>query len=374
MIAGLFLSLATYTRDEIVTGWLVPHGGIIRVGARSGGLVEHLLVKEGDIVHAGQPIVEIRLVTTLTGGVDIAAATERAQNAQRQANRAQADAARRKLLAEQADLGPKLAKLRAQLLEQRQQIEYQKQRIALARADVGRFERLVKEVAAAERDLDTSRATLLAQQQSLAQDEASALGMEQQIQEVNARLHAIPHDLATVDANAATAVAELDEKRIQSSAQDLDLVVATVGGRILALPANPGQSLEPGATVAVISPAGSSLEAELYVPSRAIGFVRLGQEVKVMYQAFPHEKFGTSKATLVSISRTILVPAEVAIPGISPQQEPVFRVRARLDEQVEHAYGQVIPLQPGMLLNASIVFDRRTLFEWLLDPIYAVRR
>ena len=38
------------------------------------------------------------------------------------------------------------------------------------------------------------------------------------------------------------------------------------------------------------------------------------------------------------------------------------------------AYGQDIPVQPGMLLSAGIVIDRRTLVEWLLDPIYAVGR
>jgi membrane fusion protein len=38
------------------------------------------------------------------------------------------------------------------------------------------------------------------------------------------------------------------------------------------------------------------------------------------------------------------------------------------------AYGQAIPLQPGMLASAEIVFDRRSLLRWLLDPIYAVGR
>jgi membrane fusion protein len=31
-------------------------------------------------------------------------------------------------------------------------------------------------------------------------------------------------------------------------------------------------------------------------------------------------------------------------------------------------------MQPGMLVSADIVFDRRSLIEWLFDPIYAVTR
>jgi membrane fusion protein len=36
------------------------------------------------------------------------------------------------------------------------------------------------------------------------------------------------------------------------------------------------------------------------------------------------------------------------------------------------AYGEVIPLQPGMLLTADVVFDRRSLIRWLFDPLFAV--
>jgi len=92
-----------------------------------------------------------------------------------------------------------------------------------------------------------------------------------------------------------------------------------------------------------------------------------------MYQAFPHEKFGSANGTIISISRTILAPSEVQIPGANMQQ-PVFRVRAALAQQGVYAYGQFVPLQPGMLLTANVVFDRRTLLEWLLDPIYATQR
>jgi membrane fusion protein len=38
------------------------------------------------------------------------------------------------------------------------------------------------------------------------------------------------------------------------------------------------------------------------------------------------------------------------------------------------AYGESYPLQPGMLVSADVVFDRRSLVQWLFDPIYAVAR
>ena len=55
-------------------------------------------------------------------------------------------------------------------------------------------------------------------------------------------------------------------------------------------------------------------------------------------------------------------------------QEPVFRVRVRLAKDTIMAYGQDLPLQPGLLLSADVIIDRRSLIEWLLDPLYAVGR
>lgn len=139
------------------------------------------------------------------------------------------------------------------------------------------------------------------------------------------------------------------------------------------MPVQIGQSLQPGATVAVLTPKNSRLEAELYVPSRAAGFIRPGQEVRLMYQAYPHQKFGTGEGVVTSVSSTVLAPTEVAIPGLTVQ-EPVFRVRVQLARDSMQAYGEALPLRPGMLLTADVVIDRRTLMEWLLDPLYAAGR
>jgi membrane fusion protein len=44
-------------------------------------------------------------------------------------------------------------------------------------------------------------------------------------------------------------------------------------------------------------------------------------------------------------------------------------VGAALDRPDVDAYGDKIPLQPDMLLRADIILDRRTLMNWLLNPL-----
>ena len=120
-------------------------------------------------------------------------------------------------------------------------------------------------------------------------------------------------------------------------------------------------------------PVGGKLEAELLTPSRAVGFIEPGQEVQLQLQAFPYQRFGVLRGIIKSISSTVLGPPRSPSPGLSIQ-EPVFRVRVALSRDIMEAYGKIYPLQPGMLLSADIVFDRRTLLQWLFDPLYAVSR
>ena len=37
------------------------------------------------------------------------------------------------------------------------------------------------------------------------------------------------------------------------------------------------------------------------------------------------------------------------------------------------ALGKEIPLRPGMLVNADILLERRTLLEWLFEPVLQLR-
>ena len=368
--SALFLCLATYTRHETVIGWLVPRGGLIQVDAHAGGTLSRILVHEGEIVRAGAPIAQVRLASTLSSGQNAGTAAREALSAEAAAIAAGAAASEQKLLAQQAEIGPKLADLKAQILQDRQQIALQEQQIKIARQDLARFQRLADAGDIAPRLVQDRQSNLLSQQQTLARMKGDLSAAEQQSADLSAQQHAIPAELAEARASEAQARAQVAQKQVETSAADTDVVVASVSGKVLAIPVSTGQSLAPGATIAIIEPRDAKLEAELYAPSSAIGFIRAGEAVRLMYQAFPHEKFGTARARVVSFSHTILSPQDVAIPG-QVVRAPVFQIRADIARQTIDAYGQAVPLQPGMLLTADIVLERRTLFEWLFDPIYA---
>lgn len=121
-----------------------------------------------------------------------------------------------------------------------------------------------------------------------------------------------------------------------------------------------------------IIPAESALRAELLVPTRAIGFLRPGLEVRILYDAFPYQHFGTYTGRVLQVSQTILTGADASGP-IAPK-EPVYKISAALDRADIDAYGKKIPLQADMLLRADILLEKRSLMQWLLDPLLRLRR
>ena len=53
--------------------------------------------------------------------------------------------------------------------------------------------------------------------------------------------------------------------------------------------------------------------------------------------------------------------------------EPSYRVTVDLERQTVTAYGSEVPLRPEMTLKANIIVDRRSLLEWLFDPLLSAR-
>jgi membrane fusion protein len=99
--------------------------------------------------------------------------------------------------------------------------------------------------------------------------------------------------------------------------------------------------------------------------------VRPGQKVRVKYEAFPYQNFGTYTGQIIKVSHTILTSSDAS--GPIALKEPAYRVTAALERPDIDAYGEKIPLQADMLLSADIILERRSLVRWLLDPLLSIR-
>ncbi|MBO9545891.1 MAG: HlyD family efflux transporter periplasmic adaptor subunit [Caulobacter sp.] len=371
LTSAIFCATSSYARRETLTGSLVPQGGLIRITARQGGMVEQLNVVEGQSVKAGLPLAVLRTSMDIRDG-DTGSALVRDVALEAHALDVQDQAT-------QARLGAQVARLRAERASLVRERDATKARLAaleerarLAQNNVDRFNKMAVDGFVSRRDLENARSTSLAMLQDAAEVRTLALGYERQITDIDAQLKAAPFDARVAAAQSKAARAEVMQKGTSAALQATYIATSPVSGRVGAVPVDLGQTVSVGSTIAVVS-GGGDMEAELYAPSRAAGFIKPGQEVRLMYQAFPHQKFGAARGHIRSVSRTVLAPSELTVAGMTVQ-EPVFRVKVALDKQTMSAYGQELPLRAGMLANADVIVDRRTLLEWLLDPLYAAGR
>lgn len=370
--AAIFAALGTYSRKATVPGYLIPDQGMIRATAPAAATLQSLMVREGDIVAAGDRIAVLSVSTETTGG-NVGDVISQGLTSETLAARIKAESRLAQLEVEREQADIRLAKSEAEHRQIMTQINLQGQRLQIARDEHSRGVEIASKGFLARREVDARRLTVLGSEQELASHNRQLAATESSIADIKARLASIPLEINAARSEASTAQASLQQRRVEAEARRLQFVTAPVGGRIAALPVTVGQSILAGGTVAVVIPVGGRLEVELLAPSRAIGFVQPGQDVEISLQAFPYQRFGTVRGTVRSVSSTVLGPNEVGIQGLKVE-EPVFRIRVSLLRETVQAYGQAIPMQPGMLASAEIVFDRRSLLAWLFDPIYAVGR
>jgi multidrug efflux pump subunit AcrA (membrane-fusion protein) len=150
------------------------------------------------------------------------------------------------------------------------------------------------------------------------------------------------------------------------------LIQAPVSGRLLTSNAKNGMVTNAETILFTIAPEGGNLIARMMVPSRSLGFISLDQEVRLAVDAYPYQKFGTLNARISRISGSAFLPRQLDVPFTF--QEASYVVDAELKSDTIAAYGKQFGITNGMQFSANIVIDRRSLIEWLLDPLYAAGR
>lgn len=371
---AVFLATATYSRKETVRGILKPVGGETRVLATQGGVLRALYVSEGVLVERGTPLAKISRETMLSDG---AIADEQVLEGLRQEEATLRD--RLSALAgaaplDAASMASSLAALEADRSAALESARLGDSRLAIATQRVTSARPLVTSGLIAAEELRRREEAELALRQEVASARGRARSLEAQIRELTARRARLPFDQAQQRSQLEAALASLAQRRAQAEASRGYELRAPISGRVSAVQAALGQSLDQYRPLMTLTPSGARLTAEVYVPSRAIGFIKAGQKVRLLYDAFPYQRFGAAQGTVEAVSATVLLPQEVNAPLRTEEiREPVYRVTVRLIRQDMLAFGQVMELSAGMALTADIILEKRSFAEWLFEPILAIR-
>ena len=371
IIALFFLVTQSYARKEKVAGIIVPKQGMVSVFPPQAGILSDLRVTEGMYVTEDDQLFTVMVDQRANGGEYIGLKIIEELKVQEANLKKRLEFENERVETEIEAQEAESKRLKAEIERLKELINIQSETLKIEKNNYEKAKVMLEEEFISSMDVETFYRKYLDQKQ---QYQSLVMRMEEA---VSSRTN-IPLNVKVLKVNSKREIAgiesqisEIVKQQAQVEGQRELRFNAPISGRITSVVVNVGQKLNPSSPLFSIIPEGSCLQANLYLPTRSIGFMEDGQEVNISYEAFPYQKFGTYSGKISQIAKSVIMPGEPAS-GLS-FKEPVYKVVAELEKQHIIAYGEEIVLKPGMMLSADVVLDKRTLFEWLLEPLYSLR-
>ncbi len=356
---------------------LVPVRGTDPVRATRGGIMTDVNVKEGDKITLGAPLFILRSEFTAnrvgearTLEIRIEGAEGRIKNARKKhdsqvkADEEQANGFRQRIasLGRTIELTKKNLEI-AQLLEEKTKKLYDEH--------LGVIEPLLL------RQMDVIRAnvSLVELGDSRAQANSSLSKLHHEMDVRASELDEIEREQGEDLRKSKTQLETLRETAV-ASVGDRVTISAPCDGVILRLRIKAaGAVVNEGDVLAEVACAGEKLEVDVSVEEKGAGIVKIGQPIKLFYDAFPYERHGVRYGDVRFIG-----PSGVAGGAVSPPVEgaaspqPLLRLLGELREAREFRVGgAAYPLFPGMSGRAEIMVERRSVLSYVFAPILGLR-
>ena len=371
VVGGVYLFLGEYHRKEVVSGYLRPTEGVSKVYPLGQGVVDKVFVEEGQVVKKGEVLASIRMERVLESGADMNTAIvdelvkQKAFLQENLLNQSELEQVSIEKLESQ------IANLSQQIANAKSQLTLISERVSLSNEKVESTKSLIEKGFASENDLKNQKDNLLALTQQQEELLSRISSQQEQESQLKYELLQLPINHREKLVSLRSQLANVNQQIKQAQGQQSYNIVSQRDGRVSNLLIKPGMVANSQTPILTVLPLESELEAILFVPTRAYGFVQPEQLTRIRYQAFPYQRFGIYEGHIKTVSKSILLPNEASVPV--SLREPVYKVVVSLNAQVANAYGTSVPLQAGMLLEADIMVDSRTLFEWLFEPIYSIK-
>lgn len=368
----LFLTLGSYTRRNRVSGQLVPVQGLATVISPAAGLLVQVRVAEGDRVAAGDVLAVVQVPRATVEDGDTSAAMQSGRRTRAESLESAGRARAMEVSSQLDGLEQQLQFLSSQATQLQSEIGLRQKQVSLANETLARYESLRESRYVGELQVEQQQNAVIEQTLALRQMQRQATELNRQTADLRQRREETRALLTRTQAELNRERAELQQEFVQANAASGLALVAPVNGGIAGQMLKVGEPIREGQTVMSVIPGDGQLEAHLLVPSRAIGFIREGDEVLVRYQAYPYQKFGHYRGRVSLVSGSIIDRSSSAERVSGNEDEPYYRVSVKIERQTIEAMGKQQRLRPGMLLEADILGERRQLWEWVFEPIQSL--
>jgi membrane fusion protein len=278
----VFICLAGYTRKETVAGYLAPALGTSSIFVPEQGTITTVHVAQDQEVAKGELLLTIDKTQLTADGLDVNAAILKSLALQKTLLTKQINEEERTTLSERERLTAAVTSGEAELAQLAAQMKIQQDQIDLAQKLVDTAEKMHAAGYMAAPELYSRREGLLRAKQELSSLKQRSVARNTELAETRSTLDQLPAQSARRLQPLQSELAELDRRSAETGGRQSFSVRAPIAGRVANVQAKAGQMADPRRPLLDILPLKSPLQAVLLVPTRAIGFVRPGQKVRLL--------------------------------------------------------------------------------------------
>jgi membrane fusion protein len=372
-LAASLLAFGHYTSKAHVTGILLPDRGILKIFPAQSGTLMECHVRNGQRVHKDDFLFLLGSDRSTSAIRSVGTEIHRQFLARRQSLVGERATSKSLSTQQAADLRDRLEKLEKQQTALTSEIRIAEAQLKLDEETIGRYRELENAKLISVLDLREKERIPLQQKKTIEELHRSQIALQQERKDLYSQLARLPLQLQVQNASLERAIYELDGQLNEQEASHQAVVRSPADGTLSAVLDHVGMRVEANTTLAALVPSGARLEAHLYAPGSAIGFIKPGKTALLRYRAYPSEQAGRQIAELSDISQVALSPADYAARTGFTAEEPMYEMIAKLPSQTLTVFGRPRALWPGMGLEADILLERRNLIDGLLEPILTAK-
>ena len=297
-----FLFVGQYARKETVAGYLTPTSGTAKIFAPQHGTMKQIHVSEGEQVEENQPLLTVETNQIAANGFDVNATMLETLNSQQDLLKRQIAAEEQRTKSEADRLSAVIKGLESEISQLQAQIKTQAERLRVTEEFVTSAVGLKAKGYMADVEFKRREVAVLEQKQNLDALNQQLAARRNQLTENQYALQQLPTVMAGKIQMLRGELAAAEQRVAEINGRRAYVIRAPASGRVSTLQATIGQFADPWRLQMEIVPNDSALEAQLFVPARAIGFVEPGQRVRILYEAFPYQQFGTYSGRVIKVT------------------------------------------------------------------------
>jgi len=340
----IFIGLITYRQHVRVSGEISPQQGVMTLHASNDGIIRGLAVHEGQSVRRGQTIARLSVEHGISSG-DLHGIEARILDFRKDSIDESLSNLKIKRKETLSALQQRKRLLESELAVLSKQTQNATERVRIATDSLERIRLLRENRLVSVIDESRAEAELLAMKSALNDIQRQAIAVARQIGEIEADARSTESESEDQKASLQRQLLEVDADMARNLGRSEQIVASPVAGTIAGLLVNENQPVSAKSALVSIIPEGATMQAELMVPSAAVGLISPGQIVYLSCDAYPYQQFGKVRGKIRKVSLSAL-PRE--------QEAGGFRVLVELERQYLERDDVKYPLRPGMSVRAEI--------------------